>query len=106
LFNKAFQIKDAILLKDLIATDCVMEGADNLITKGLDDCYNFWQNLIDTPNTQFEPENIIVFEERALIQWKFCWGENLENATRGINLMTVSNGKITEAIGYVKGNLS
>lgn len=105
LFNRAFQIHDATILKNIIAENCVMEGADNLIINGFTECYNFWQTLIDTPNTQFEPEKVIIFGEKTVIQWKFSWGENLGNSTRGINLMSISDGKITEAIGYVKGNL-
>lgn len=35
LFNKAFQIHDASMLKDLIAENCVMEGADNLVNRRL-----------------------------------------------------------------------
>ncbi|CAL1517389.1 nuclear transport factor 2 family protein [Chitinophaga sp. MM2321] len=106
LFNKAFQIHDATLLNELIDENCVMEGADNLITTGFTECYKFWETLINTHNTQFRPEKIVVLGEKATVQWEFLWGDNLENSTRGINLMTISNSKITEAIGYVKGNLS
>ena len=41
--------------------------------------------------------------DRAIIRWRFCWGEGEENSIRGVNLMRVDNGLIIEAMGYVKG---
>jgi hypothetical protein len=108
-FNKAFIIRDEGLLKNIIAADCVMEGAmpppDGSRVEGYNECYSFWEDMINTPDTQFKPEIISIMGEKATIQWRFYWGERLENSIRGVTLITVKDGKISEALGYVKGNL-
>lgn len=108
-FNSAFLTHDAQLLKSIIAPDCVMEGAmpppDGLRTEGYDECYEFWEKMINTPHTQFRPESPIIMGERATMQWRFYWGESLENSIRGVTLMKVKEGKISEVLAYVKGNL-
>ena len=35
--------------------------------------------------------------------WRYRWGPGNENSVRGVKLMRVTNGKIVEALGYVKG---
>lgn len=109
-FNEAFIKHDYTLLKDIIDTNCLMEGAspppDGAVVEGYENCLEFWKSLIETPNTQFMPENISVGGNKATIQWTYMWGEQLENHIRGVTLITIRNGKITEAIGYVKGDLS
>jgi hypothetical protein len=108
-FNSAFLTRDAQLLKNIIASDCVMEGAmpppDGSRIEGYNECYSFWEEMINTPHTQFRPESTSIMGEKATIQWRFYWGERLENSIRGVTLITVKEGKISEALGYVKGNL-
>jgi hypothetical protein len=109
-FNEAFINHDHTLLNDIIDINCRMEGAspppDGAVVEGYENCLEFWKSLIESPNTQFVPDNVFVSENKATIQWKFMWGEKLENHIRGVTLITIRNGKVTEAIGYVKGNLS
>lgn len=108
-FNSAFLAHDAQLLKNIIASDCVMEGAmpppDGSRIVGYSECYSFWEEMINTPHTQFRPESTSIMGEKATIQWRFYWGERLENSIRGVTLITVKGGKISEVLGYVKGNL-
>ena len=108
-FNNAFLTRDAQLLKNIIASDCVMEGAmpppDGSRIEGYKDCYSFWEEMINTPNTQFKPESTSIMGEKATIQWRFYWGERLENSVRGVTLITVKEGKLSQVLGYVKGNL-
>jgi len=44
--------------------------------------------------------------EKAIIIWRLRWGTGDENSVKGCNLMTVKDGLITEAIGFLKGTLS
>jgi hypothetical protein len=37
------------------------------------------------------------------ILWRFHWGPGRESSVRGVNLMRVRDGRIVEALGYVKG---
>ena len=108
-FNEAFIKHNPSLLNDIVGTDCRMEGAmpppDGMIVEGYQNCLDFWKSLIENPNAQFMPEKVTVNGNKATIQWKFMWGEKLEKHIKGVNLMTIQDNKITEAVGYVKGEL-
>ena len=43
--------------------------------------------------------------DRATIRWRYRFGAGDENSVRGVNLMEVRDGKIVEALGYVKAPL-
>jgi ketosteroid isomerase-like protein len=109
LFNKAFLVKDVTILNDILSPNCVMEGAfpppDGSRIEGKKNCLDFWEQLINTPDTQFSPESISVIGERAIILWRFQWEAKEKRSIRGVNIMTVNNGLITEALGYIKGEL-
>jgi ketosteroid isomerase-like protein len=109
-FNDAFKLHDVSILNNLIAEDCIMESAmpapNGSRTVGKKDCLDFWQQLIDEKDTQFSPEEVIVVEEKAIILWRYSWAEGLENSVRGVSIITVKNGLITEALAYVKGALT
>lgn len=104
-FNNAFQERNPAALKDLIAEDCVMEsieGPDGVLYKGFDACMEFWTALANNKETHFDMEEIVVTGDRAIIKWRFTWGEGPNNSVRGVNLMRVRGNKITEAMGYSK----
>jgi hypothetical protein len=108
-FNEAFRQHDISILEPLIDESCIMEAAmpapNGETTIGKEDCLAFWRQLIDAKGTQFTPEKVIVALENAIIFWRFSWGEGDENSVRGVNIMKVKNGKVTEALGYVKAEL-
>ena len=41
----------------------------------------------------------------ATIRWRYRFGEGDENSVRGVTVMHVRQGKIVEALGYVKAGL-
>jgi hypothetical protein len=43
--------------------------------------------------------------DRATIRWRYRFGEEDENSVRGVTLMHVRDGRIVEALGYVKAAL-
>jgi ketosteroid isomerase-like protein len=108
-FNDAFVRHDPGKLADLVADDCVMESAqpapNGARYEGYDACLTFWQELSSDPNGSFEPEDVVVSGDRATIRWRYRFGEGDENSVRGVNLMHVRDGKIVEALGYVKAPL-
>lgn len=108
-FNDAFVQRDPRRLVDLVADDCVMESSqpapNGARYEGYEACLNFWQELIADPNGSFEPEDVVVSDDRATIRWRYCFGEGDEHSVRGVNLMHVRDGKIVEALGYVKAAL-
>jgi hypothetical protein len=106
-FNQVFLEHDPTPLRELVAKDCVIENTkpapNGARCVGREACVALWKEIATTPGTHFETEEVVVLGDRAIIRWRFCWGEGEENSIRGVNLMRVDNGLIIEAMGYVKG---
>ena len=105
-FNRAFLEHDALLLVDLVADDCVMESVhpapDGTRYEGREACLQFWQNWAKDANSSFTPEDVVVLGDRAIIRWRYHFGAGQEQSVRGVNVMHVRDGKVVEALGYVK----
>ena len=105
-FNRAFQERDATLLEDIIATDCVMESIqpapDGTRYEGYDASFSSWKALIDDTASHFEAEDVHTGDGWALIRWRYVWGPAPGHSVRGVNVMRVVDGKIVEAAGYSK----
>jgi ketosteroid isomerase-like protein len=105
-FNQTFQDHDASGLGELIADDCVMESIqpapNGTRYEGYDVCLDFWKELAEDSTSSFEVEEVVIYGDRATIRWRYHFGESDENSVRGVNLMHVRDGKIVEALGYVK----
>jgi ketosteroid isomerase-like protein len=103
-FNQAFLEHNPAILKDLIAPDCVMESIqpapDGTRYEGYDACLAFWQAVATDPVAYFEVEETVAMGERAIIRWRFNFGDG--GSVRGVNLMRVRDGRIVEALGYSK----
>ncbi len=105
-FNEAFQLHDAAGLDELIAEDCVMESIqpapNGTRYEGHDVCLAFWEALARDRSSSFEPEEVVVFGDRATIRWRYRFGDSDDESVRGVTLMHGRDGKIVEALGYVK----
>jgi len=105
-FNAAFTERDVRLLDGLVAEACVMEAIqpapDGTRVEGREHCVAFWEGLIDDPRTTFAPVEVHVSGERATIRWRYRFGPGPADYVRGVNLMTVRDGQIVEALGYAK----
>ena len=103
-FNRAFLEHRPALLDGLIGTDCVMESIqpapNGTRYEGGDACLAFWQALAADRASYFEMEDTVVSGERAVIRWRFNFGDGA--SVRGVNLMRVADGRIVEALGYAK----
>ena len=104
-FNKVFQRHDPSPLEELVADDCVIENTrpapDGARLEGGAACIENWRRIATTPGTHFDLEDTITLGDRAIILWRYHWGEG--QSIRGVNLMRVRDGRIVEAQGYVKG---
>lgn len=105
-FENVFQTHDPTDLADIIADECVLENTgpapDGATYKGYSDCRAFWASIASNPNMNFDEEHIDILGDRAIIQWRLRWGKSTDESVRGVNIMRVRNGKIVEALGYVK----
>lgn len=106
-FNDAFQRHDPSGLPALIAEHCVLENTapapDGERRVGHAACLELWQSIAAEPGGCFELEAVAVYGERAIIRWRYRWGEAPADSVRGVNLMRVEQGRIVEGLGYVKG---
>jgi ketosteroid isomerase-like protein len=106
-FNDAFRFHDPAALLELVAADCVIENTQPAPNGsrhvGRDACLAVWQGLATATGTQFSLEEVFVAGERAVIRWRYRFGEGESGSIRGVNVMRVRAGQIVEALGYVKG---
>ena len=104
-FNEVFQRHDPSPLEELVAEDCVIENTrpapDGARLEGGAACIENWRRIATAPGTHFDLEDTITLGDRAIILWRYHWGEG--QSIRGVNLMRVRDGRIVEAKGYVKG---
>ena len=106
-FNDAFRFHDPEALRELVADDCVIENTrpaphgERAVGKAA--CLALWQGLAAARDTQFELEEVFIAGDRAVIRWRYRWGSGASDWNRGVNLMRARDGRIVEAMGYVKG---
>ena len=104
-FNEVFLRHNPVPLREMIAEDCVIEkispapNGDRCI--GRNACVALWSEIATASGTHFDLEETYAMGERAIIRWRF-WSDET-HSVRGVNLMRVREGKIVEAMGYVKG---
>lgn len=114
-FNEAFTRHEPSLLRELVAEDCVMVSVrpapEGTRCEGRAACLEFWEALATDRSTRFQPWDVFVAGDRAVIQWRAEFdagqGEAVLGAGQrgwvlGVNVMTVRDGLITEALGYSK----
>jgi hypothetical protein len=106
-FNDVFLRHDPGALAELVAEDCVIENTqpapDGARHVGRDACVALWTGIATAPGTGFDVEDVAVLCDRAIILWRYRWGDGVRDSVRGVNLMRVRDGRIIEALGYVKG---
>jgi ketosteroid isomerase-like protein len=104
-FHEAFDRRDAEALVDLVAEDCVIENTNpapnGSLHVGKAACLAVWQNLIRA-ETWFTREEVSVSGDRAIVRWRYHWGNGESQSIRGVNLMRVRGGQVVEAMGYIK----
>ncbi len=106
-YNEAFRRHDPSLLAELVAEDCVIENTNPAPNGsrhvGREACLALWGRIAGNTDIEFDIEDVTVAGERATILWRLRWGEAQSESVRGVNLMRVRDGRIVEALGYVKG---
>jgi hypothetical protein len=105
-FENAFQTHDPSDFIHIVSKDCILENTgpapDGARYEGRDACVRFWTSVAANQSMHFDEENIDILGDRAIIRWRLVWGTTNEKSVRGVNIMRVQDGKIIEALGYVK----
>jgi len=105
-FDRAFREHQSNELVGIIGDDCVLENTgpapDGATYKGYDACLKFWQDIAANKELNFDTEGVDIIEDRGIIRWRLYWGDTKDQSVRGVNIMRVKDGKVVEALGYVK----
>lgn len=106
-FNAAFLRHEPDLLDDLVDIDCVLENTtpapSGARLVGRQACLQAWRGIASNREAHFELEDVLIRGEQAQIRWHYFWGPGAADSVRGVNLMSVRQGRIIEGRGYVKG---
>ena len=102
-FNAAWTAHDLAGALALISEDCVFESTappDGEHSTGPEAIAAAWRPIFDDPASQFTVEQTIEAGHHVVQRWRYAWeGGHI----RGVDLLTVTAGKITEKLSYVKG---
>jgi ketosteroid isomerase-like protein len=105
-FHDAFDRHDTAAFVDLVADDCVIENTmpapNGSLHVGKQACLAVWQGLAAAAGTGFSREEVWAVGERVIVRWRYRWGDGESRSVRGVNIMRVRNGRVVEAMGYVK----
>ena len=104
-FNQAFNSHEIDAVMALMTDDCIFENTfpapegtrhvgASAVRKELG---NF---LSSSPLAHFEEEELIACDDRCVVRWRYTWGEGY---VRGVDVLRVRHGKISEKLSYVKG---
>jgi uncharacterized protein (TIGR02246 family) len=107
-FNDAFNRHDVDAVMALMTDDCVFESTSpphGERFEGQDAVRAFWEQFFtSSPTSQFEAEDVTVAGDRCIVLWRHTWtGGDTPGSVRGVDVITVRDGKVAEKLAYVKG---
>jgi ketosteroid isomerase-like protein len=108
-FNDAINRHDAATVAALLADDTVFENTapapDGTRLVGKAAVAAYWERwFVNNPDAKFEAEDVVVAGDRCTVQWIYRKTRDGKPwHLRGMDLLTVRNGKIAAKLAYVKG---
>jgi ketosteroid isomerase-like protein len=108
-FNDAVNRQDVDGMLALSAPDCVLDGTtppDGERIVGHDALRAFWEDIFrQSPRARVATEQMIVAGDRCTVLLRFVFDADRPDAghVRGVDVIRVVGGLITEKLSYVKG---
>jgi len=108
-FNDAFNTRRVDAVDGLLTDDCVFEGTtppDGERHAGRDAVRDAFAGVFaGAVDGVFTTEETIVAGERAVVRWRYDWvaHDGRPGHVRGVDVLTVRDGRIAEKLAYVKG---
>ncbi len=103
-FGGAWAEHDIDAALALVSDDCVFDATgpapDGTRHVGPEELRRAWKVIFDDPSSQFVPEETFAAEDRVVQRWRYSWDGG---HVRGVDLIKIRDGKITEKLAYVKG---
>lgn len=107
-FGAAWANHDLQAAIDLITEDCVFDATgpapDGQRCVGREAVEHAWLPIFSDPTSRFTPEETFALDDRAVQLWTYSWGTGATAGhIRGVDIMRVRDGKVSEKLSYVKG---
>jgi ketosteroid isomerase-like protein len=103
-FNAAWNDHDLDAALALTSADCVFESTspapDGQRCVGHTAIRAAWKPIFDNVASHFTVEDAFTAGSRVVQRWRYDWDGG---HVRGIDVISVSDGKVTEKLAYVKG---
>ena len=103
-FNAAWNDHDLTAALALTSADCVFEATspapDGLRYVGHAAIKAAWKPIFDDVASRFTVEDSFTAGTRVVQRWRYDWAGG---HVRGIDVITVENGQVTQKLAYVKG---
>ena len=108
-FNDAWNRANLDDLLALISENCVFENTspspDGERFTGKVAVGRAWAPVLETAGMRFEAEELFEAGDRVVVRWVYHWtdGEGSPGHVRGVDLIRVRDGLVSEKLSYVKG---
>src|SRR5438128_1767353 len=108
-FHAAANRRDIDAMVACMTDDCVFENTspapDGERFVGSAAIRRFLDTMQAMPRIEFETEEMFAADERAVVRWLYRWTNEAGESghVRGVEVYRVRDGKICEALAYVKG---
>jgi uncharacterized protein (TIGR02246 family) len=106
-FNDAFNRHDVDAVMAAMTDDCVFESTSpprGERHEGQAAVRAFWEQFFAaSPSSHFDAEEVIVAGDRCIVRWVHVWAGDAPGSVRGVDVITVRDGKVAEKLAYVKG---
>ena len=103
-FNDAWNAHDLPAALSMISDDCVFESTspapDGVRSAGRDAIAAAWEPIFADHNTRFTTEESFATGTQFVQRWRYDWRGG---HVRGVDLITVVDGLVTQKLSYVKG---
>lgn len=105
IFNDVFNSHDIDAVMSLMTDDCIFENTfpapDGKRYEGATAVrVELGKFLASSPHARFDEEELIACDDRCVVRWRYTWGDG---HVRGVDVMRVRDGKVSEKLSYVKG---
>lgn len=110
-YNKAINNHDTSKISELISEDCILEPSapppKGSQIVGKREILEYWRTwFAEHPGLKFLPVAAQNFGNQCIIRWKTESSTMGYEQETGLDLFTVSSGKITEIYSYMKGEFN
>jgi ketosteroid isomerase-like protein len=103
-FNAAWNDHDLAAALALTSDDCVFESSSPAPgghrSVGREAVRAAWQPIFADQRSRFTVEELFTAGSRVVQRWRYDWGDGY---VRGVDVITVEDGLVTEKLSYVKG---